>query len=270
MTQIQRFITQNSIQTGIILLLIALVFRVIDIFVLKLDERWGEIILSKTLGFILVCLFLWTAGKNLGAIGFHRANLGRGLFTAVLFTALPFLIAYLVEIILLRQSGHQPRLAIRALDPKAGVAGGLLFALFLLAGNFINSFMEEGLFRGVMLDLFQQKLSFLRANWLQALLFGAWHLVWAVKLVQTGQASSPGEISMAVIANFVPQVCLGLVWAFAYMKTGNLWTAWTMHTLTNTTLNFVHVSVAGGLDPGMTIRMITFTVASLLMMLFMR
>ena len=57
------FIKQNifskPILTGILLMLIALVFRLIDIFVLRLDERLGEIILSKALGFVLVLLFLF-------------------------------------------------------------------------------------------------------------------------------------------------------------------------------------------------------------------
>ncbi len=54
---IKRSTFQRPVLTGIILMLIALGFRLIDIFVLRLDERLGEIILSKTLGFCLVCCF---------------------------------------------------------------------------------------------------------------------------------------------------------------------------------------------------------------------
>ena len=54
---IKRITIQKPILAGILLMLMALIFRLIDIFVLRLDERLGEIILSKTLGFFLVLFF---------------------------------------------------------------------------------------------------------------------------------------------------------------------------------------------------------------------
>jgi membrane protease YdiL (CAAX protease family) len=235
-----------------------------------LDERLGEIILSKALGFGLVVLFVWAIGKKLVSIGFHGRRLGGSLLIAVAITVLPFIIAYSVEWIVLKQMGQEPRLLFSALDPKAGVTGGVLFALWLVVGNFVNSFMEEGLFRGVMLNLNRMRLSFMKSIWLQAALFGAWHLVWVVKWVQTGVVSTPGEIGMAIVANFLPQICLGLVWGYAYLKTGNVWTAWLAHTLTNTTLNLIHVATVDGMNPGMSIRMTTFSIVSLLMIFLIR
>lgn len=268
------FIKQNifskPILTGILLMLIALVFRLIDIFVLRLDERLGEIILSKALGFVLVLLFIWAIGRNPDSIGLHGRRVGEGLLIGVVITILPFIIAYTVEWVVLGQMGQEPRLLFSAIDPKAGVTGGLLFALWLVAGNFINSFMEEGLFRGAMLNLNRMRLSFGKAIWLQALLFGVWHLVWVVKWYQSGIVSTPGQIGMAVVANFLPQICLGLVWGYAYLKTDNLWTAWLAHTLTNTTLNLLHVATVDGMDPGMSIRMTTFSIVSLFMMFLIR
>jgi membrane protease YdiL (CAAX protease family) len=268
------FIKRNTflrpILTGLILMLIALGFRLIDIFVLRLDERLGEIILSKTLGFCLVLLFVWAIGKKLTSIGFHGRRLGESVLLGTVITVLPFIIAYLVEWMVLQQLGQEPRLLFAAIDPKAGVTGGALFALWLVIGNFINSSMEEGLFRGVMLNLYRIRLSFTKSNWLQAGLFGIWHLVWVVKWYQTGVVSTPGEIGLGIVANFLPQICLGLVWGYAYLKTDNLWTAWTAHTLTNTTLNLLHVVTVDGMDPGMNIRMTTFSIVSLLMLFLIR
>jgi membrane protease YdiL (CAAX protease family) len=268
------FIKGNTIQkpilTGIILMLIALSFRLVDIFVLRLDERLGEIILSKALGFCLVLFFVWAIGKKPGSIGFHSRRLGESLLIGTVITVLPFVIAYAVEWIVLQQLGQEPRLLFSAIDPKAGVTGGLLFALWLVIGNFINSFMEEGLFRGVMVNLNRMRLSFGKSNWLQAALFGGWHLVWVVKWYQTGVVSTPGEIGLGIVANFLPQICLGLVWGYAYLKTDNLWTAWIAHTLTNTTLNLLHVATVDGMNPGMSIRMTTFSIVSLLMMFLIR
>jgi membrane protease YdiL (CAAX protease family) len=270
MNFIKRNTFQRPILAGIILMLIALGFRLIDIFVLRLDERLGEIILSKTLGFLLVLLFIWMIGRKPSSIGFHERRLGESLLIGIVITVLPFIIAYTVEWMVLQQLGQEPRLLFSAIDPKAGVTGGLLFALWLVIGNFINSFMEEGLFRGVMLNLNRIRLSFAKANWLQAGLFGAWHLVWVVKWYQTGVVSTPGEIGLGIVANFLPQICLGLVWGYAYRRTDNLWTAWIAHTLTNTTLNLLHVATLDAMDPGMSIRMTTFSTLSLLMMLLIR
>ena len=261
---------RKPILAGILLMLVALIFRLTDIFVLRLDERLGEIILSKALGLGLVLLFIWGIGRKPDSIGFHGRRLGESLLLGAAITLLPFVIAYTVEWMVLGQMSQEPRLLFSAIDPKAGVTGGLLFALWLVVGNFINSFMEEGLFRGVMLNLNRMRLSFAKSNWLQALLFGAWHLVWVVKWYQTGVVSTPGEIGMGIVANFLPQICLGLVWGYAYMKTNNLWTAWFAHTLTNTTLNLLHVATIDAMDPGMSIRMTTFSIASLFMMFLIR
>ena len=270
MNFIKRYSIQKPILTGIILMLIALSFRLVDIFVLRLDERLGEIILSKALGFCLVLLFVWAVGKKPNSIGFHGRRLGESLLIGIVITVLPFIVAYTVEWIVLQQLGQEPRLLFSAIDPKAGVTGGVLFALWLVVGNFINSFMEEGLFRGVMLNLNRVRLSFWKSNWLQAALFGAWHLVWVVKWYQTGIVSTPGEIGLAIVANFLPQICLGLVWGYAYLKSDNLWTAWIAHTLTNTTLNLLHIATVDGMNPGMSIRMTTFSIVSLLMMFLIR
>ena len=215
---------RRPVLTGILLLLAALVFRLVDIFVLRLDERLGEIILSKALGFGLVVWFVWAAGRKMAAIGFHGRRLGESLLLGLGITVLPLAAAYAIEWTVLAGMGQAPRLLLAAVDPKAGVTGGLAFALWLVSGNFVNSFMEEGLFRGVLLNLFRARLSPARSNGLQALLFGAWHLVWVVKWIRTGLVQTPGEIGMGVVANFLPQICLGLVWGYAYLKTGNLWT----------------------------------------------
>ena len=270
MNFIKRSTFQRPILTGIVLMLIALIFRLTDIFILRLDERLGEIILSKTLGFLLALIFVWVIGRKPSSIGFHGRRLGESLVLGVAITVLPFSVAYAVEWIVLGQMGQGPSLLFAAIDPKAGVTGGLLFALWLVVGNFINSFMEEGLFRGVMLNLNRMRLSFGRSIWLQAVLFGTWHLVWVVKWYQTGVISTPSEIGMGFVANFLPQICLGLVWGYAYLKTDNLWTAWIAHTLTNTTLNLLHVTTIDAMDPGMSIRMTAFSIVSLFMMFLIR
>lgn len=267
-TPIRSFSDRWPILVGLGLLVIALIFRLIDIFVLRLDERLGEIILSKTLGFILVLVFLWLGARKLRDIGLHSRGLTPSLLIGVIVTLLALVVGYTVEMLVMSDRGAS--LQFVAIDPKAGVSGGILFALWLVLGNFVNSFMEEGLFRGVMIPLFRTRLSFWKVLWLQAILFGAWHLPWALKWYLTGKIETPGEIAIGVVVNFFPQILLGLVWGYMFLKTGNLWTAWIAHTLTNTTLNLLHIAAEGNLDAAMSIRMTAYSIVALLAMLLIK
>jgi membrane protease YdiL (CAAX protease family) len=232
----------------LILLGIALLLRLLDIFVLRLDERLGEIILSKSLGFALVVGYTWWAGQRVTAIGLHTRNLGLALAIGAGITVAAFIVAGVVQVLALEPGAM---LAVQAVDPKTGRAGGSAFATFLIAGNFINSFMEEGLFRGIMLPHFLQRMRFRTANTLQAALFAAWHLVWPLKAYLTGDASAAGVLAQTgtlLLGTFVA----GLVYGYLFWRTDSLWAPWIAHFLNNTTLNFVHVQgITGELQPAL-------------------
>lgn len=261
---LQKLSVEKPVLTGLVLLLVASFFRLIDIFGLRLDERLGEIILSKSLGFALVVFFVWRTGRKLKDIGLHSRFLHQSLFTGILITAIALIFGYGIEFAIQLQYGSHPVLHFDAIDPKAGVSGGVLFAVWLVMGNLVNSFMEEGLFRGLMIRLFKIRLSFSQTNWLQALLFGAWHLPWALKWYQIGKVVTAGEITFAIVANFLPQLGLGIAWGYLYLKTDNLWASWIAHTLANSTLNLLHITTVEGLDSGMTIRIVVYVIVSLL------
>ena len=140
--------------------------------------------------------------------------------------------SYAVEFIV--QLPNEPVLKFAAIDPKAGVSGGLLFALWLILGNVVNAFMEEGLFRGVMGRLFRIRLSFWGANILQAFLFGLWHLPWVLKWYQTGQLEEHGGPVMATLIQFLPMLAVGFAWGYFYFKTGSLWVSWMLFTFSAT------------------------------------
>jgi membrane protease YdiL (CAAX protease family) len=247
-TWVLRFSLEKPIWTGLVLLVIALVFKWVDTFVLRLDELLGEIILCKTLGFILVVVFVWAAGRTLCDIGLHGRRLGQSLLIGALLAAVTIVVSHAAAFVVLLPD--QPALRFAAIDPKAGVSGGFLFALWLILGNVVNAFMEEGLFRGVMGRLFRIRLSLWGANALQAFLFGLWHLPWVLKWYQTGQLEERGGPVVAALLQFLPMVAIGLVWGYAYLKTGSLWVSWLFHFANNTILNLLHVSTVEGLDSG--------------------
>jgi membrane protease YdiL (CAAX protease family) len=237
----------------LVLLALALLLRVLDIFVLRLDERLGEILLSKTLGFALIIAYVWWAGRRIAAIGLHALRVGPALALGAGLTAAAFIVAIAVQALTLEPGAA---LTLRAVDPKTGLAGGAAFAGLLILGNIVNSFMEEGLFRGIMLTHFLQRWRLAAANLLQAALFAAWHLVWPLKAYLDGDSSAAGAAAQAgllLLGTFVA----ALVYGFLFWRTGSLWAPCVAHFLNNTILNLVQVQTAAGeLQPPMVLSIV--------------
>jgi membrane protease YdiL (CAAX protease family) len=240
---------------------VALLLRIFDIFILHLDERIGEIILSKALGFVLVVAYTWWVGRRLAAIGLHTRNLGPALLIGAGITVVAFAIAGFVQVLVLEPGAT---LAVEAVDPKTGLAGGAAFAAFLIVGNAVNSFMEEGMFRGIMLPHFLQRMSFRSANMLQAALFAAWHLVWPLKAYLAGDTSAAGILAQTatlLLGTFVA----GLVYGYLFWRTDSLWAPWIAHFLNNTTLNLIQVRTATGeLQPALVMSIVVVIALALL------
>lgn len=137
---------EYPIATALGLLFVAGLFRLIDIFVLRLDERWGEIVVSKIAGVVLLLGFLAATDAGLAASGFHMQAVAPSLLLGAGLTIAALLAGYSVEFTLHAQGGQGPAIKVLAIDPKSSLVGAAGFALLLLVGNFINSFAEEGLF----------------------------------------------------------------------------------------------------------------------------
>ncbi|MFC2032800.1 lysostaphin resistance A-like protein [Chloroflexota bacterium] len=249
---------RHTILIPFILFIIAAILKVLDVFVFRLDELLGEIILSKSLGFLLVLAYLWFVGKSVTTIGLHSKSVGKALIIGAIGIILILLVSYGLQFGILIGADKEPGLVFTAIDPKARVTGGLIFALFLLVGNFINSFMEEGLFRGIMLRHFRVSLSFWKANFLQAAFFAIWHLNWPIKQFMTGQLDLDGLASQSIITLIATGI-YGFAMGYLYLKTDNLWTPWLMHTINNTVQNMTHIRTIDGLDSDMMVFQITLT-----------
>jgi membrane protease YdiL (CAAX protease family) len=267
---IQSFSLARPILTCIILFLTAVFIRWIDSFILRWDELLGELILTKSLGFALVVAWVWATGHKLRDIGLRANHLAQSLVIGAATTLFAFVVGYSAEFLLATQQGAQPEFQLGAIDPKMGVTGGTLFALWLVSANFVNSFMEEGLFRGVMGRLARIRFSFWQTNWFQAFMFGIWHLPWVAKYYLLGEIQSGGDLATSVFFNSVPQLLIGIVYGYFFLKTGSLWTPWIAHTLSNSVLNIVHVATPAGLDATIAIRMGLYTVVMLLSLFWVR
>ena len=240
---------KKLILAPLVLFFIALILRVLDIFVFHLDEILGEIIISKSLGLVLVIGYVWKTGRKLNDIGFHTQALGRSLLIGGVTVGGLFALSYGIQLIALNANGAQTKIMLSAIDPKTGMAGGFAFALWLVFGNIINSGMEDGLFRGVMLTHFRARFSPWMAMGLQAALFASWHLVWPLKHFLTGEADS-GQAIFEAVGLFISTGIGGLVFGGLYYKTNNIWSAFFAHFINNTILNIVFIQTANGLQSG--------------------
>jgi membrane protease YdiL (CAAX protease family) len=249
---------------------IALFFRWIDGFVLRLDEILGELILTKSLGFGLVLLFLYLTGRKLKHIGMHAGFWYQNLLMGIGITTGAFIVGYAVEAWLATRQGLQPALVFGAIDSKMGVTGGTLFAFWMLFCNAVNAFMEEGLFRGLLGRLGRLRFGLWGANWFQAIFFSIWHLPWVLKYYIIGEIQTPGEIGMSILFHSLPQLLIGLFYGYLYLKTNSLWAPWAAHALSNTVLNFLHVTTAEGMDVNIPIRMCTYLLVVFLSLIWVR
>jgi membrane protease YdiL (CAAX protease family) len=269
-SDIQRLSLAKPILVIVLLFLIMLLFRWIDGFVFRLDEIIGELFLTKSLGFGLVLCFLWLTGHKVKDIGLHSAFLPQSLAIGIASTTIAFIVGFGVEIFFVSQGGNQPVLLFGAIDSKMGVTGGILFALWLLLGNFVNSFMEEGFFRGLTGRLARIRFNLWGVNWFQAAIFSVWHLPWVLKYYQLGDIETPGEIATSIFFHSIPQLLIGIVYGYYYLKTNSLWAPWAAHAMSNITLNFWHVDSLAGFDSGIPIRMGVYSIVMLLSLFWVK
>lgn len=239
----------TAVRAALVVLGVAVLLRVTDVFVLRTDEWLGEQWLTKGVGVVIILLYLRMRGDGPGAIGLHRRRWTLALALGAAITAVALAVGYAVEVWILTALRHTPRFVVAFQDhvivPDTAATGGLVFGLGLLAGNLLNSFMEEGLFRGLLLTHLVGAMSVRRANLTQATLFGFWHLVWPIRAAMDGAMT----VQMAVAASAVYVAASGIVgyaWGMLFLWTGSLWTSWSAHTVHNSVLNLVHVYTPAG------------------------
>ncbi|SFL32863.1 Membrane protease YdiL, CAAX protease family [Halogranum rubrum] len=240
---------------AIALLLVVSFVQFVDVFVLQLSAVPFPLIASRVLGIFVVLGYLWLLGQPLRAIGLHSKNVTWSFVIGGLPFMVLFLVGYGLQFTLLVVGETSPQLLFGAIDPMTGSTASTLFTVVYVGGTFLNSFLEEGLFRGVLLTHFMHRLSFWRANALQAMLFGLWHLVFPLHGLVTGQLTTSAAIDQAVQLLFLT-TSAGFVFGYLFFQTNSLWTPWLAHTLDNLILNVFHIKTAGGLNGDMNIVML--------------
>jgi membrane protease YdiL (CAAX protease family) len=248
--QLLAYSLKHPVLVALILFILACLFKYFDSFVFRLDERIGEAIMTKSLGFLLVVVYLLACGRNLRDIGFHTRKLGKTLLLAVAGFGLFYAFAFTAQLLILRSSGEDAGFALSAVDPRTGMTGGLLFGIWLLFANLVNSAMEEGFFRGVMLRHFLRRFSVWGAILLAAVFFAVWHLSWPLRHLLDGQVAL-NEVAFEAAALLTSTLISGTVYGYMYYRTDNLWWPFVGHTINNGIFNVLFIRTSSGMQSGL-------------------
>ena len=240
---------KRPVLVSLTLYILVWIIKYVDTFALRLDEKIGEAILTKALGFILVLVYVWACGRKLRDIGLHSRNLVKVLLIAFAGFGFLYAFAFITQLIILRSSGEEARFILSAVDPRTGMSGGLLFGIWLLAANLVNSAMEDGLFRGVMIRLLLVRFSGWGAIIFQAVLFSLWHISWPIRRLLDGHAT-PGEAAFEASGLLLATLISGIVYGYFYYKTDNLWGAFVGHTINNGIFNVLFIQTSAGMQAG--------------------
>jgi len=234
----------------LVLFVLACLIKILDSFVLRLDERLGEAILTKGLGFVLLVAYIWTCRRKLSDIGFKSRFVGKALLiTAICFISL-YVISFGAQFVALRAGGEDAHLAFSAVDYRTGMTGGLFFGIWLVSANFVNSAMEEGLFRGAMLRHFRRKLPFWGATLLAAGYFSIWHITGPIRNLMDGKVDLGGA-AFEAFAILLGTFIAGIVYGYLYLKTDSLWAPFLAHTINNSIFNVLFIRTSAGLQSGL-------------------
>lgn len=229
------------------LFLLVVALRTMEIFVPGLDALPDKSILSKVLGLLLVLGYLQVLRRPVRSIGLHARNFDKAFLIGGLSLILLYAVLYSIQFYRLSSAGESPQLVFGAINKEIGAMGGLYFTLFHLFGQIINAFMEESIFRGVMLPQLMRRFKFWQANVLQAFLFGLAHLVWPLINLISGQATL-GEAVAQSTSLLIATTVGGLVFGYLYYRTDILWTAIFAHLIDNGAGLFFHIQIAGRLN----------------------
>jgi membrane protease YdiL (CAAX protease family) len=224
------------IKLGGIMLTIAVIWRIIDQFVLGLGDTWMNIFPSKLFPFLIILAFFWRyrpreVGSVLGLTRDRiRTQFALGLLIGTIFTmgidfggtivyALVIDSAYPLELHILNEE-----------------LLGYTFIFFLM-----NAFLEETLFRGLLLNAFKTRLASTVSIMLSAIIFGFWHAGWPII---NGGTDVLGQVASMVFFTMILGIFFGIYYE-RFSSASSLIGPITIHTI----INFFSESFKIGPEP---------------------
>lgn len=234
--EVSQWSSIGLLEVGGVMLSIAVVWRIVDQFVLNLGSTWMNILPSKLFPFLIILGFFWKyRPRELESVlGLSRdkvrVQLTLGLLIGAMFAigidfggtivyALVFDSAYPLELHILNQ----------------GLLGYTLF--FFLT----NAFLEETLFRGLLLNSFKTYVTPKLSILFSAIIFGIWHAGWPII---NGGEDVLGQVASMVFFTMILGILFGIYYE-KFSSARSLVGPITIHTL----INFISESFKIGPEP---------------------
>lgn len=255
---------------------ICYIFRISEYFILRTDKTFfGEAFIHKILGIIVLYTVIKFMSFNYENIGFTRKKIIFYLRQGLLFGIFVYSISYGIEILINMSHGQFKSLefyvSTYSVEGNIGKQTTIIFFLICILGNIINVIMEEGIFRGLLQKLFEQKYNFLLSAILSSLLFGFWHVIAPLRSYYDGTISFE-EMFINIIILVVTSTLVGFKFSMMTKLTGNLYMSMGDHFVNNTIINILHiVSKDGSIDKLLVMRIsIAQTLSFLIVLIYFK
>ncbi|MFW9957197.1 MAG: CPBP family intramembrane glutamic endopeptidase [Candidatus Odinarchaeota archaeon] len=207
-----------------IMLLIAVIWRIIDQFVLGLGDTWVNIFPSKLFPFLIILVvFLKYRPTEIESVLGLSQNRIRAQFTVGLVIGIIFAVGIdfggSIVYALFLDSTYSLKLHILNQELL-----GYTFLFFLT-----NAFLEETLFRGLLLNAFKTRMAPIVSIVLSAIIFGFWHAGWPII---NGGTDVLGQVASMVFFTMLLGMFFGIYYE-RFSSASSLIGPITIHTIIN-------------------------------------
>ena len=200
--------SMNILVIAGIMLMIGIIWRIVDQFVLGLGDTWMNIMPSKLFPFLILIGFFWKyrrSGIDL-VLGLSKKQLRSQISVGiVLGLFLTFMLRFGGPLIYGLFLDSTYPIDFRIVDIELL---GYMFLFFLT-----NAFLEETLFRGLLQNAFKTRFTPNKAIILSAVMFGLWHAGWPI--LNGGPIQ---EVMSQVSTLIFGSIILGLLFGFYYER----------------------------------------------------
>ena len=252
---------KNTVKTCCTVFCLLIAVHAFEAVVLRMDETFfGENFINKLFGIFILWLALRMLQWKWRDIGFRGEGLGRGIARGFSLAAVVFVVAYVIEIVILKAQSNTVRVGFFtmgfSLTGEAEIHRGVGFILMCVFFNVINVVMEEGTFRGLFYEIIRTDHPVKTAVLIQALLFGIWHVITPLHNLIDGDIDLVGFIGLSVGYILLAGI-MGIKWSLMYRMTGNLYAGMADHFFNNCiATNLLHLSTESGTDEWMIVRVL--------------
>lgn len=254
-------ILKNTVKSCCMIFCVLIAVHAFEAIVLRMDETFfGENFINKLFGIFVIWFVLKILQWKWSDIGFTDSGIVRGILWGFSLSSAVFLVAYAVEILILKNRGEHVQFGFFtmgfSLTGAAEIHRGAGFILMCVFFNIVNVFMEEGTFRGLFYEIIRTDHPAKTAMLIQALLFGIWHIVTPLHNLIDGDLNLVGFIGLSV-GYIILAGIMGIKWALLYRMTGSLCMGMADHFFNNCiATNLLHLTTESGTDELMIVRVL--------------